>query len=45
MKPSLISWNVRGLNEVGKRLKVRNLLRLWKGRHYMSAGNKAGDYF
>jgi hypothetical protein len=30
MKPSLISWNVRGLNEVGKRLKVRNLLRLWK---------------
>jgi hypothetical protein len=29
MKPSLISWNVRGLNEVSKRLKVRNLFRKW----------------
>jgi exonuclease III len=30
MKPSIISWNVRGLNEIGKRMKVRNLLRQWK---------------
>ena len=30
MKPKILSWNVRGLNEGKKRLKVRNLLRNWK---------------
>jgi hypothetical protein len=30
MKPSIVSWNVRGLNGSDKRLKVRNLLRRWK---------------
>jgi exonuclease III len=30
MKPKLLSWNVRGLNESGKRLRVRNLLKQWK---------------
>lgn len=30
MKPMLIFWNARGLNQAGKRLKVRNLLRQWK---------------
>jgi len=30
MKPKILSWNVRGLNEGGKRLKVRNLIRQWK---------------
>jgi exonuclease III len=30
MKPKLLSWNVRGLNEGDKRLRVRNLLRQWK---------------
>jgi hypothetical protein len=30
MKPKILSWNVRGLNEGAKRLKVRNLLRQWK---------------
>jgi len=30
MKPKILSWNVRGLNEGDKRLKVRNLLRQWK---------------
>jgi endonuclease/exonuclease/phosphatase family metal-dependent hydrolase len=30
MKPKIFSWNVRGLNEGDKRLKVRNLLRHWK---------------
>lgn len=29
MMPKLISWNVRGLNEVSKRLGVRHLLRGW----------------
>ncbi|KAG6628379.1 hypothetical protein CIPAW_14G010000 [Carya illinoinensis] len=31
MKPKVISWNVRELNEYNKRLQVRNLLRQWKG--------------
>ncbi|KAG6668450.1 hypothetical protein CIPAW_01G171200 [Carya illinoinensis] len=31
MKPKIISWNVRGLNEINKRLRVRSLLRQWKG--------------
>lgn len=30
MKPKIISWNVRGLNERDKRLRVKNLLRDWK---------------
>jgi hypothetical protein len=30
MKPKLLSWNVRGLNEWNKYLRVRNLLREWK---------------
>ena len=30
MKPKIVSWNVRGLNEVEKRLQVRRLLREWK---------------
>jgi exonuclease III len=30
MKPKLLSWNVRGLNEGEKCLGIRNLLRKWK---------------
>ena len=30
MKHKILSWNVRGLNEESKRLRVRNLLSLWK---------------
>ena len=30
MKLRLISWTVRGLNEVDKRIQIRNLLRSWK---------------
>jgi len=30
LKPKILSWNVRGLNEGGKRLRVRNLIRQWK---------------
>jgi hypothetical protein len=30
MKPKIISWNVKGLNEGDKRMRVRNLLRHWK---------------
>jgi hypothetical protein len=30
MKPKILSWNMRGLNEVHKRLRVRNLLQGWK---------------
>jgi len=30
MNPKLISWNVRGLNQRSKLLKIRNLLRQWK---------------
>jgi hypothetical protein len=30
MKPKILSWNVRGLNEGEKRLRVRNLLRQWE---------------
>ncbi|KAG6663959.1 hypothetical protein CIPAW_02G057800 [Carya illinoinensis] len=29
MKPKIISWNVRGLNDASKRLQVKNLLREW----------------
>ena len=30
MKLSILSWNVRGLNQRDKRLRVSNLLRDWK---------------
>jgi exonuclease III len=30
MNPRLISWNVRGLNQSVKQLKIKNLLRQWK---------------
>lgn len=30
MKPKLLSWNVKGVNEGDKRLRVRNLFREWK---------------
>jgi exonuclease III len=30
MKHRILSWNVRGLNNRGKRLKISNLLRSWK---------------
>ena len=30
MNLKLLSWNVRRLNEVAKRLQIRNLLRAWK---------------
>jgi exonuclease III len=30
MKPRILSWNVRGLNDGEKRLRVRNLLKYWK---------------
>jgi exonuclease III len=30
MKPKLISWNVRGMNELEKRMKIRRRLRKWK---------------
>ena len=30
MNLKLLSWNVKGLNEVEKRLQIRNLLRTWK---------------
>jgi exonuclease III len=30
MKPKILSWNVIGLNEGGKQLKVRNIIRQWK---------------
>jgi exonuclease III len=30
LKPKIISWNVRGMNELEKRTKMRGLLREWK---------------
>jgi hypothetical protein len=30
MKPKILSWNVRGLNNGEKRPRIRNLRRLWK---------------
>ena len=30
MKVQIVSWNVRGLNDVSKRMRVRNLLNSWK---------------
>lgn len=31
VKPKILSWNVRGLNERDKHSRVRNLLREWEG--------------
>jgi len=30
IKPKIISWNVRGMNDSKKRLRIRGLLREWK---------------
>lgn len=30
MKPKILSWNVRGLNEVNKRLQIRSLIQSWQ---------------
>jgi len=30
MKPKILMWNIRGLNEIKKRLEIRGLLRDWK---------------
>ncbi|KAG6646425.1 hypothetical protein CIPAW_07G008100 [Carya illinoinensis] len=30
MKPKTVTWNVRGLNDVDKRLRIRNMIREWK---------------
>jgi exonuclease III len=30
MKPKILMWDVRGLNERDNKLKIRNLLRNWK---------------
>ena len=30
MKPKIISWNVRGMNELEKRMKIKRRLREWK---------------
>jgi exonuclease III len=30
MEPKILMWNVRGLNELNKRLRIRGLLRDWK---------------
>jgi hypothetical protein len=30
MKHRILSWNVRGLNDMAKRLRISNLLRVWK---------------
>jgi hypothetical protein len=30
MKPKILSWNVRGLNDMNKRMRISNLLRSWK---------------
>jgi len=29
MKPTIISWNVRVLNDYRKRLRVKNMIRKW----------------
>ncbi|KAG6644832.1 hypothetical protein CIPAW_08G080100 [Carya illinoinensis] len=31
MQPKIITWNVRGLNECNKRLRIISLLQMWKG--------------
>ncbi|KAG6701230.1 hypothetical protein I3842_08G155900 [Carya illinoinensis] len=30
MKPKILLWNVRGLNDYNKQLRIRSLLRSWK---------------
>jgi hypothetical protein len=30
MKPKILSWNLRGLNQRDKRLRIWSLLRIWK---------------
>jgi hypothetical protein len=30
MKPKILSWNVRGLNDMNKRMRISNLLKSWK---------------
>lgn len=30
LKPKIVTWNVRGMNEVEKRIKIRRRLREWK---------------
>jgi hypothetical protein len=40
MKPKRLSWNMRGLNEVDKWLKVRNLLRLRVGEYVVACSFK-----
>lgn len=30
IKPKILSWNVRGLNDCNKRLRIKSLLRMWK---------------
>jgi exonuclease III len=30
MKPKILTWNVRGLNEGKKRLRIKNLLQDWE---------------
>jgi endonuclease/exonuclease/phosphatase family metal-dependent hydrolase len=30
MNVKIISWNVRGMNELDKRLRIKNLLKGWK---------------
>jgi hypothetical protein len=44
MKPRIISWNVRGLNEGDKCLRVRNMLRHWKA-DIVSTRNENGVHF
>lgn len=30
MNLKIISWNARGLNDLNKRLQIKNLIKLWK---------------
>jgi hypothetical protein len=30
MTPKILTWNVRGLNAIEKRVEIRGLLRVWK---------------
>jgi hypothetical protein len=30
MKPKIVTWSVRGLNELNKRLRIKGLIREWK---------------
>ena len=42
MNLRIVSWNVRGLNEQDKKLRVRNLIRKWRADIVLSARNKDG---